>query len=122
MLNCEIGKLPKLIVFREGLQITRNVAPSIHQGMGRRNAFLAVKERHDILAGMVNGRWGIKWSAGDLREMAIRALREEKEFNRRAGLGPATDRLPEIFSEEANPSSGTRFDFSPEELDGIGYH
>jgi len=85
-------------------------------------AHVAVKERHDILAGMVNGRWGIKWSAGDLREMAIRALCEEKEFNRRAGLGPATDRLPEIFSEEANPSSGTTFDFSPEELDAIEYH
>ncbi|MCX5907552.1 MAG: hypothetical protein NTY64_10280 [Deltaproteobacteria bacterium] len=56
-----------------------------------------------------------------LRVMASRALDEERSFNRRAGLGAATDRLPEIFSEEVNPSSGTRFDFSPEELDAIEY-
>jgi len=37
MLNYKIGKLPKLIVFREGLQITRNVSASIHHGMGLAN-------------------------------------------------------------------------------------
>ena len=84
-------------------------------------AHVAVKGHHDILADMVKGRWGWEWGAEDLREMAAVALREEKEFNRRAGLGPATDRLPEIFSEETNPSSGTTFDFSPEELDAIEY-
>ena len=84
-------------------------------------AHVAVKEHHDILAAMVKGRWGWAWSAGELRNMAIGALREEREFNRRAGLGPATDRLPEIFSEEANPSSRTVFDFAPEELDAIEY-
>jgi aldehyde:ferredoxin oxidoreductase len=84
-------------------------------------AHAAVRAHHDVLAEMVNGRWGMKWRAGDLRDMAICALREEKEFNRRAGLGAATDRLPEIFSEEENPSSATTFDFSPEELDAIEY-
>ncbi len=84
-------------------------------------AHVAVKEHHDILAEMVKGRWGWKWGVGELREMAIGTLREEREFNCRAGLGPATDRLPEIFSEEVNPSSGTTFDFSPEELDATEY-
>jgi aldehyde:ferredoxin oxidoreductase len=84
-------------------------------------AHVAVREHHDLLAEMVNGRWGTKWRAGDLRDMAIRSLREEREFNRRAGLGAAADRLPEVFSEEENPSSGTIFDFSPEELDAIEY-
>ena len=84
-------------------------------------AHVAVKEHQDILAEMVKGRWGWKWGAGELRDMAIGALREERGFNRRAGLGPATDRLPAIFSEEVNPSSGTTFDFSPEELDAIEY-
>jgi aldehyde:ferredoxin oxidoreductase len=85
-------------------------------------AHVAVKGHHDILAEMVKGRWGWEWGAGEIREMAIVALQEEREFNRRAGLGPATDRLPEIFSEETNPSSGTTFDFSPEELEAIEYH
>jgi aldehyde:ferredoxin oxidoreductase len=84
-------------------------------------AHVAVREHHELLAEMVKGRWGWKWDAGELRNMAIGALREEREFNRRAGLGAATDRLPEIFSEEVNPSSGTTFDFSAEELDAIDY-
>ncbi len=84
-------------------------------------AHVAVREHHDILAEMVKGRWGWKWGAGELRNLAIGALQEEREFNRRAGLGAATDRLPEIFSEEVNPSSGTTFDFSAEELDAIEY-
>jgi len=84
-------------------------------------AHVAVKEHHDILAEMVRGRWGWKWGTRELRDLAIGALREERGFNRRAGLGPATDRLPEIFSEEVNPSSGTTFDLSPEELDAIEY-
>jgi aldehyde:ferredoxin oxidoreductase len=71
---------------------------------------------------MVNGRWGTHFSSRDLRDIAVQALEEEREFNRKAGLGRDTDRLPEIFSEDVNPSSGTRFDFSAEELDAIEYH
>jgi aldehyde:ferredoxin oxidoreductase len=81
----------------------------------------AVRNRHDILAEMVNGRWGTNLSPSDLRTMAIKALEKEIDFNRRAGLGPSTDRLPEIFCEEVNPSCDTVFDIPPYELDELKY-
>ena len=83
-------------------------------------AHVAVKDRHDILAEMFNGRWGREDSADDLRQMAIRAMTTERAFNRSAGLGPATDRLPE-FCQHPNPSSGTVFDFTDDELKLLDY-
>jgi len=84
-------------------------------------AHAAIRDRQQILAELVNARWGTNVTALDLRAMAIEALEEERQFNRRAGLGPSSDRLPEIFYEEVNPSSGTVFDISPSELDEIKY-
>lgn len=84
-------------------------------------AHAALRQNHDVLVWMVNGRWGSHLTAGDLRKIAIQALREERKFNRKAGLGTSSDRLSEIFYEEVNPSSGTLFDIPPEELDRIEY-
>ncbi len=84
-------------------------------------AHVAIREHHEILADFVRGRWGLGITASELRTMAIRALEEERGFNRKAGLGPASDRLPEIFCEEVNPSSGTTFDLSASELDALKY-
>ncbi len=84
-------------------------------------AHVAIRDHHQILAELVNGRWGTNLTSLDLRTMAIEALREERDFNWRAGLGPSSDRLPEIFYEEINPSSGTSFDISPSELDNLKY-
>jgi aldehyde:ferredoxin oxidoreductase len=84
-------------------------------------AHVAIRRNHDLLARMVNARWGSTLGNHDLRKMAVRALEEERNFNRRAGLGPSSDRLPETFCEEVNPSSGTLFDIPPEELDKIEY-
>jgi aldehyde:ferredoxin oxidoreductase len=84
-------------------------------------AHAAIREHHEILAELVNGRYGTNLTALDLRRTAIQVLEEERAFNRRAGLGSSSDRLPEIFCEEVNPSSGTVFDLSPSELDAIKY-
>jgi aldehyde:ferredoxin oxidoreductase len=84
-------------------------------------AHVAIRDHHEILAELVNGRWGTDLKALDLRTMAIKALSEERNFNRRSGLGPSSDRLPEIFYEEINPSAGTTFDISPSELDALEY-
>lgn len=84
-------------------------------------AHVAIRSHHDILVDLVNGRWGTNLTAQDLRAMAIQALNKEKDFNRRAGLGPSSDRLPQLFYEEVNPSSGTVFDIPPSELDEMEY-
>jgi aldehyde:ferredoxin oxidoreductase len=84
-------------------------------------AHVAIRDHHDVLSELVNARWGGDLTAFGLREMAVKALKEEKDFNLRAGLGPSSDRLPEIFCEEINPSSGTTFDVSASELDSLEY-
>lgn len=84
-------------------------------------AHAAIRNQHHLLADLVNGRWGSRITAQDLRSMAIRALGEERAFNGEAGVGPRGDRMPEIFYEEVNPSSSTVFDITPQELDSIKY-
>ena len=83
-------------------------------------AHAAIRDHHDILTEMVNSRWGTNLSVDDLRQMAIQAMNTERAFNRSAGLGPTTDRLPE-FCREPNPSSGTVFDITADEMDLLTY-
>jgi aldehyde:ferredoxin oxidoreductase len=84
-------------------------------------AHAAIRQNHELLVRMVNGRWGTQLTYPELRNLAIQALEEERNFNRRAGLGVGSDRMPKIFCEEVNPSSGTVFDIPPEDLDKIEY-
>ena len=51
--------------------------------------------------------------------MARRALREELDFNRRAGFGPAHDRMPEYMTDEPMPGLDSVFDVPVEELDRL---
>jgi aldehyde:ferredoxin oxidoreductase len=81
----------------------------------------AVRNRHDTLTRMVNGRWGTDITTAGLRKIAVAAMTTERAFNRKAGLGPSSDRLPEIFYREENPSSGTVFDIAPDALDALEY-
>ena len=84
-------------------------------------AHAAIRDHHELLKEMVNARWGTDITTSELRQMAIKVLKEERDFNRRAGLGPSSDRLPEVFYEEVNPSSSTMFDIPPSELDEMEY-
>jgi aldehyde:ferredoxin oxidoreductase len=81
----------------------------------------AVCHHHDVLTAMVNGRWGADMTTAGLRKIAADAMANERAFNRDAGLGPSSDRLPEIFYTERNPSSGTVFDITPEALGALKY-
>ena len=77
--------------------------------------------RHDLhlLVAMVNGRYGVNLDLDDLLEMARKTLSAEVQFNRASGLGIAQDRLPEMFTSEVLPSSGTVFDVPLEDLDSV---
>jgi aldehyde:ferredoxin oxidoreductase len=48
--------------------------------------------------------------------MGIGAVRAEREFNIRAGLSPANDKLPEYVYTEPLPPTGEIFDLSEEEM------
>ena len=75
----------------------------------------ALKER-TILAELINARFGWNLTVQDLNDMARNNLYAEREFNRRAGFTAAHDRLPEHFYYEVNPSTGSVFDITPEDL------
>jgi aldehyde:ferredoxin oxidoreductase len=51
------------------------------------------------------------------RAMGIRVLKEEREFNRKAGFTSEDDRLPSFYYEEPLPPHNTVFVISDEELD-----
>lgn len=76
-----------------------------------------IKDR-GILAQMVSDRYGLKVSLDDLLKTASETLALEREFNRKAGITAAHDRLPEFFYEEVNPASDSVFDIFEEELQG----
>lgn len=79
----------------------------------------AVKSEWTVLTELLNGMLGIEWTVDDLRQAAKTVLRRELEFNRAAGLGKASDRLPEYFYSIENPRTGTVFDIPPEDLDRV---
>jgi aldehyde:ferredoxin oxidoreductase len=61
------------------------------------------------------------WEAPDdiLKELGRETIALEREFNRRAGLTPAHDRIPEWMTLEPLPPHNAVFDVPEEDLDGI---
>jgi len=67
---------------------------------------------------MVNAHCGTEWSGDDYMEnLGLATLRAERDFNARAGFGPADDRLPDFFKTEPLPPHDAVFDVPDEELD-----
>ncbi len=80
---------------------------------------VAVRDRLELVRDMVNSLHGESLTIEDLWKIAQESLRKEVNFNRKAGLNKATDRLPEIFNYETLPSSNTVFDIEADKLDAI---
>ncbi len=72
-----------------------------------------------LVTRLINAHYGWALSDAEVLEMGIQTLARELTFNRRAGLTPAQDRLPEFMRTERLPSTGTVFDVPQEELDGL---
>ena len=105
----------KVALSRE-LQITAALLDSLGMCSFSRAAYMP-HEGHFLE--LIRARLGAEVSAEDLRAMALATIRTEVAFNRRAGLGPETDRLPEWMREVPLPPHGAVFDVPQEELDAI---
>ncbi|MGB9846530.1 MAG: aldehyde ferredoxin oxidoreductase C-terminal domain-containing protein, partial [Desulfotomaculales bacterium] len=68
------------------------------------------------LCAMMAGRFGGEWNPEKLFAIGVQTLALEKAFNKAAGFTAKDDRLPDFFSTEVLPSTGSVFDFSEEEL------
>jgi aldehyde:ferredoxin oxidoreductase len=70
----------------------------------------------EVMANMVNAFYGWNWNPDNVSAMGKLVLKEELAFNRDAGLGPATDRLPDFFKKEALLPNETVFDVPEDEI------
>lgn len=74
--------------------------------------------RPELLAGMLNAAYGTNLEPEAVAEIGNRVISLERQFNTRAGLTQATDRLPSFFKTEPLAPHGNVFDVPDEELDG----
>lgn len=68
---------------------------------------------------MLNAKYGTALTVDDVINLGQQVLRDEREFNKRAGFAKESDRLPEFFMDEALDPHGTKFDVTDDELDSV---
>ncbi|NNL76293.1 MAG: aldehyde ferredoxin oxidoreductase [Desulfobacterales bacterium] len=71
----------------------------------------------EALMTMMNAKFGTRLTSDDKRALGIRVLTAEREFNRKAGLTNADDRLARFFYEEPLPPHNTVVVVSDEDMD-----
>lgn len=79
----------------------------------------AIKGNLELLADLITGFTGSKFTLEELKDTSKATLLLEKKFNEKAGLNAAHDMLPEYFYYEENPAVGTVFDVPAEEMQDI---
>ena len=67
----------------------------------------------------INARSGTDFSFEDIMARSIQVLKEEREFNQKAGLKAADDRLPEFFYTEPLPPHNKVVLIKGEEMDEV---
>jgi aldehyde:ferredoxin oxidoreductase len=72
-----------------------------------------------LMVDMLNGIYGWGWNKDDLDRFYRDVLRNELEFNRRAGITAADYRIPEYMREESLAPHNTVFDVPDSELDAV---
>jgi aldehyde:ferredoxin oxidoreductase len=68
------------------------------------------------IAQMLNAQYGLELTPDDILELGKSILRNEKEFNKKAGFTKVDDQLPEFLQEEKFPPHNTTWDFTIEDL------
>ncbi len=82
-------------------------------------AVLDQPETFQALIDMINAFYGLSLTADDVAELGKSVLRNEREFNMKAGLTSAHDRLPAYFYNEALPPHNIKFQVTEAELDQV---
>ena len=71
------------------------------------------------LIDMINARFGINLTGDDVTNLGKNILKTEHEFNLKAGLSSADDRIPEFMKYEPLPPHNVVWDFTNEEIDAF---
>jgi len=73
----------------------------------------------DLMARLLNARYGWSLSYGDVQRMGLTCLEMERDFNRLAGVPDERCDVPEFMRTEPLPPFNTVFDVPREEMQGI---
>ena len=76
-------------------------------------------ETFQALLDMVNSFYGMNMTADDVVEFGKSVLKNERDFNIKAGFTSEHDRLPEYFQKEALPPHNITFQVKDEDLDQV---
>lgn len=76
-------------------------------------------EGYELLAALVGARVGRELGVDELTDIGKDVLSVEQAFNRAAGMGKETDRLPEFFVAEPVDPQGVTFTVPDDELDTV---
>jgi aldehyde:ferredoxin oxidoreductase len=103
------------IELSQGLQVATAAIDSAGLCLFVAFAVLDNEDGLSTIVDMINARHGLSLTPDDALELGRSVLRNEKEFNAKAGFTSVDDRLPEMFSETLPPHN-TTWDFSGDEL------
>ena len=81
--------------------------------------FTLLNQSYDILSAMINGLLGTDLSEEDYIQLGKTALKQERAFNLKAGIGQDADRLPEWMRAEKLPPTNAVFDVPQAEIDAF---
>jgi aldehyde:ferredoxin oxidoreductase len=82
-------------------------------------AILDQPETFQAFIDILNAFYGLDMTADGVAELGKSVLKNEREFNARAGFTTADDRLPEFFKKEALPPHNVPFQVKDEDLDQV---
>lgn len=82
-------------------------------------AILGKPENFQAFLNLINGFTGLDMTKDDYILFGKSVLKNERQFNIKAGFGPNNDRLPEFFKNEPLPPNDVTFTVKDEELDQV---
>jgi aldehyde:ferredoxin oxidoreductase len=82
-------------------------------------AIMDQPETFQALVDMINSFYGLSLTADDVTELGKSVLKNEREFNEKAGFTSADDRLPDFMIKEALAPHNITFSVKNEELDTV---
>jgi aldehyde:ferredoxin oxidoreductase len=81
--------------------------------------FTFINGNYDLLYPMINGLYGLDWNTQRYLKMGKDMIRMEIAFNRKAGLGPEQEQMPQWLKEETLPPTNAKFDVPDEDYSKV---
>ena len=73
-------------------------------------------ETMELVAGALNAMYDLKLTRDDVINIGIEILKNELEFNKKAGVGNESNEIPSFFRDEASIPTDLKYTFSSDEL------